>query len=69
VVATQARESEFFFRRGLLSLLEGDIAAAKKRFEQCTIPAVKEWNVPERRNMAAERLLRLIRRAEKTERK
>jgi hypothetical protein len=69
VVATQVRESEFFFRRGLLSLLEGDIAGAKKRFEQCTIPAVKEWNVPERRNMSAERLLRLIRRAEKTERK
>jgi hypothetical protein len=67
VVATQAREGEFFFRRGLLSLLEGDIASAKKRFEQSTIPAVKEWGVPERRNMSAERLLRLIRRAEKTE--
>ena len=67
VVAAQAREGEFFFRRGLLSLIEGDIAGAKKRFEQSTIPAVKEWDLPERRNMSAERLLRLISRAEKTE--
>jgi hypothetical protein len=64
VATEQVREGEFFFRRGLLSLIEGDMAGAKKRFEQATIPAVKDWGLPERRNPQAERLLRLIRRAE-----
>ena len=67
VAAAQAREGEFFFRRGLLSLIEGDVAGAKKRFEQAAIPAVEDWGLPERRNPQAERLLRLIRRAEKSE--
>ena len=67
VATEQVREGEFFFRRGLLSLIEGDMAGAKKRFEQSTIPAVKDWGLPERRNPQAERLLRLIRRAEKSE--
>jgi len=60
----QAQESEFFYRRGLLSLVEGDIAGARKRFEQTTIPAIKDWEVPEIQKTDAQRLLRLIRRAE-----
>jgi len=64
VMTTQARESEFFFRRGLVSLIEGDIPTAKKRFEQSVIPAVKSWDVPEFHNPQAERYLRLIRQAE-----
>jgi hypothetical protein len=65
VRSLQAQESEFFYRRGLLSLIEGDIAGARKRFEQATIPAIKEWDVPELRRAEAQRLLRLIQRAEK----
>jgi hypothetical protein len=62
----QAQQSEFFYRRGLLSLIEGDIAGARKRFEQTTIPAIKDWDVPELRRADAQRLLRLIQRAEKS---
>jgi hypothetical protein len=66
VAGRQAREEDFFFRRGLLSLMEGDIANAKMRFEQTTIPAIKDWDLPERRNAQAELYLRLIRQAEKS---
>jgi hypothetical protein len=62
----QAGEGEFFFRRGILSLIEGDIAGARRRFEQTTVPAIKEWDLPEFQQPEAQRLLRLIRRAEKS---
>jgi hypothetical protein len=66
VQVRQAGEGDFFFRRGLLSLIEGDIAGARKRFEQSTVPAIKDWDLPEFNKPEAQRLLRLIRRAEKS---
>jgi hypothetical protein len=65
VEGAQTTESMFFFRRGLLSLIEGDIAGARKRFEQSRVPAVKDWDLPEKRNPQAERLLRLIGKAQR----
>jgi hypothetical protein len=62
----QATKSGFFYRRGVLSLMEGDIAAAKRRFEQATVAAVKDWDLPARRNREAENYLQLIERAEKS---
>ena len=66
VQGRQAGEGEFFFRRGMLSLIEGDIAGARKRFEQTTVPAIKDWDLPEFHQPEAQRLLRLIRRTEKS---
>jgi hypothetical protein len=63
--AVRAAASNFFYQRGLLSLLEGDIPTAKKRFEQTRRPGVPEWGVPEQRNPNADRYLKLIEEAEK----
>ncbi len=38
-------ESGFFYRRGVLSMLEGDIPAAKRRFLQSKRDAPKSWGV------------------------
>jgi hypothetical protein len=57
--------SNYFYQRGLLSLYEGDIQSAKKRFEQSRQPGVPEWGVPERQNSKAEYYLKLIVEAEK----
>jgi hypothetical protein len=43
----------FFFRRGYLSLLEGDIEGARARFEKVRQPAVPDWNLPEQTMPAA----------------
>jgi hypothetical protein len=66
IIRRQDNDSQFFYRRGLLSLNEGDVAGARRRFEQAKIAAIPEWDLPELRNRDAERLLRLIRRAEKS---
>jgi hypothetical protein len=63
--SVHANANEFFYQRGFLSLLEGDIPAARKRFEQSRQPGVPEWGVLEQRNQNAERYLRLIEAAEK----
>jgi hypothetical protein len=65
--ALRFNASDFFFRRGVLFLMEGDIAEAKKRFQLTRRPGVPEWGVPERRHPEAERYLRLIEQAEKAE--
>lgn len=61
----RAREAEFFFRRGLLSLMEGDIATARTRFLATRQPAVPEWGLTEFTNPTAELYLRLIEQAAK----
>ncbi|MBA4189263.1 MAG: hypothetical protein C0467_14800 [Planctomycetaceae bacterium] len=61
----RSQDAEFFYQRGLLSLYEGDIPAARKRFLQTRQPAVKDWGLPEYRNGSAELYLRLIAEAEK----
>lgn len=61
----RAREAEFFFRRGLLSLMEGDIATARTRFLATRQPAIPEWGLPEFTNPTAELYLRLINQAAK----
>lgn len=59
------RETDFFYRRGLLSLMEGDIPTARARFLATRLPAVPEWGLPELRNPQAEPYLELIDRAAK----
>jgi hypothetical protein len=65
LAATRQRDAEFYTRRGLLSLAEGDIPAARARFLQArptpeqTAEGAK-WGLPEYRNPLAERYLRLI---------
>jgi len=58
-------QTDFFFGRGMLFLYEGDMASARKRFQQTRLPAVKEWDLPESRNPTAELYIRLIDDAEK----
>jgi hypothetical protein len=55
----------YYNQRGLLSLYEGDIPSAKKRFEQSHQAAVPEWGVPEISNVKADLYLKLIKEAEK----
>jgi hypothetical protein len=61
----RARDTDFFWRRGFLFLLEGDVAEAKKRFERSRQPGVPEWGVLDFNHANAERYLRLIEQAEK----
>jgi hypothetical protein len=65
LIRSRNTASSFFYQRGLLSLFEGDIPSAKKRFEQCRQPKVPEWGVPEISNSKAEHYLKLIDEAEK----
>jgi hypothetical protein len=58
-------DSEFFWRRGYLFLVEGEIAEARKRFESSRRPGVPEWGIPERIQPEAKRYLRLIDQAQK----
>jgi hypothetical protein len=46
VLAQQDREATFFFRRGYLALLEGDIEGARVRFRESRRPAIPAWEVP-----------------------
>jgi hypothetical protein len=63
--ARREQAADFYTRRGFLSLYEGDIAGAKRRFLMTRQPAVKDWDLPEYRNATAELYLRMIEEAEK----
>jgi hypothetical protein len=63
--ATRRRDADFYARRGLLSLYEGDIPNAKRRFLQTRQPAVKDWGLPEFRHPTAELYLTMIEEAER----
>lgn len=56
----RAAEAEFYARRGLLLLFEGNIAEAEKRLLRTRQPGVPDWGVPDQRNPTAERFLNLI---------
>ena len=58
-------DSQFFFRRGLLSLLEGDIEGAKQRFQNAYRPPPPGWKVLPLRVREAEVFLKQIEAAEK----
>ena len=59
------QDAQFFFRRGFLSLIEGDIASAKTRFRQATsIPVPTGWGIEPARHTRAAEYLRQIERAE-----
>lgn len=58
-------DAEFFFRRGFLSLMEGDIPAAKERFKQSFRQPPTGWGLPNFVNASAAMYLRLIEDAEK----
>jgi hypothetical protein len=63
IAAKLQEESRFFYRRGVLLLLEGDIPGAKRRFEQTARKPPPGWGLPEIQNPDAEVYLRLIERA------
>ncbi|MBN9518275.1 hypothetical protein J0H58_07105 [bacterium] len=54
------REAAFFFRRGYLALLEGDIEGARVRFREARRPAAPAWDIPELVPPVAPAYLRLI---------
>ena len=58
-------EADFFYRRGVLFLLEGDIPAAKERFKESHRKPPAGWGLPSVRPPLAEQYLQLIERAEK----
>jgi hypothetical protein len=59
------QDGQYFYRRGVLSLLEGDIPAAKQWFTQTTRKAPAGWGLSDYHNPNAEEYLRLIEIAEK----
>lgn len=63
---TMQVEAEFFYRRGLLALLEGDIAGAKARFLSSHRPVPAGWKVREVRHRNAEVFLKLIEAGQKS---
>jgi hypothetical protein len=65
VMRIRSTTSNYYYQRGLLSLYEGDIPSAKKRFEQSHQSGVPEWGVPEIPNLKADHYLKLIKQAEK----
>ena len=58
-------EVTFFYKRGVLSLLEGDIPAAKRRFQQSERKPPKGWGLPNYASDEARQYLRQIEAAEK----
>jgi hypothetical protein len=56
----RAMQSDFFFRRGMLFVFEGDIAEAERRFLLSRLPAVEQWGLPAYHNPGAERYLEMI---------
>jgi len=65
IVIQLQNEAAFFSRRGILSLLEGDIPSARRRFQQSTRKSPKGWNLPDFVQTDALRYLKLIELAEK----
>jgi hypothetical protein len=45
IAAQMQQEAQFFYRRGVLSLLEGDIEGARKRFEQSVVKPPPGWHL------------------------
>lgn len=66
VIANQlSAEAAFFYRRGVLFLLEGDIPAAKDRFRTAVRKPPAGWELPTIQSAEADLYLKLIERAEK----
>ena len=65
VLNRMREDSQFFFRRGFLSLLEGDIEGAKQRFQNAYRPPPPGWKVLPLRHRDAEVFLKQIEAAEK----
>ena len=63
--ARRSQDSEYFARRGLLSLYEGDNVSALKWLRQSRQPANPEWGFGEFRHQVAEEYIRLLELAEK----
>ncbi|VTR99265.1 hypothetical protein : [Gemmata obscuriglobus UQM 2246] len=56
-------DSNFFTRRGVLYLLEGDTPAAKERFKNALRKAPAGWGVPDMNSAQADGYLKLIEKA------
>jgi hypothetical protein len=61
----RAQTSEFYYRRGLLSLYDGNINDARARFLHTRHPPVREWGLVEERHRDAENFLRMIEEADR----
>jgi hypothetical protein len=66
LVERRVRDANLYWERGLLFLLEGNIAEAKKRLIASRQNGVSEWGVSDQRQPEAERFLLLIEHAEKS---
>jgi len=64
IVIQLQNESDFFYRRGALSLLEGDIPSARRCFQQTTRKSPKGWHLPDFVHTAAVGYLRMLDRVE-----
>ena len=62
----RVRDSDLYWQRGLLFLLEGNIGEAKKRFIESRQSGVPEWGVPDQRSAEAEALSSPDRRGRET---
>jgi hypothetical protein len=60
VAGQQDREAAFYFRRGYLALLEGDVEGARVRFRESVRPAIPAWDLPALSPPASPGYLRMI---------
>ncbi|MCS7269749.1 MAG: hypothetical protein NZ703_01580 [Gemmataceae bacterium] len=60
LVVRRVSDAEYFWRRGYLYLVEGDILRARRCLEQSRRPGVPLWDVPEYSQPLAEEYLRLL---------
>jgi hypothetical protein len=65
IVTKLQQEARFFYRRGALLLLEGDIPGARQRFQQSTRKPPPGWALSDIYSAEAGTYLRLIEAAEK----
>lgn len=62
----RVNDARYYWQRGFLFLVEGNIAEAKRRFLASRQSGVPDWGVPDRRHEQAELYLHLIEQAEKS---
>jgi tetratricopeptide (TPR) repeat protein len=62
LILRRVSDAEYFWRRGYLYLVEGDILRARQCLEQARRTGVPQWNVPEYSHATAEEYRRLMER-------
>jgi hypothetical protein len=62
LILRRVSDAEYFWRRGYLYLVQGDILRARHCLEQARRPGVPQWNVPEYNQTTADEYRRLLER-------